>query len=126
MNKKKQTIAAGAAALVAGAAAVTMTANNTVNLDMDYHLDKTSEYSASLVIDIPDEFTGDIAELQLNGEEVTKCILPGGKLTTVPIVYSDMDNLSVKFYKLNKYIGSGKFESGKLHAEVQKNSVEGE
>lgn len=124
MTTKTKTISgvAGAAVVAAGiTAGVTLT--GTDEIDLYYSLHSENNYTQTMTLEIPSNFTADIAELQLNGAEVTKCVLPQGELTTLPIVYTDLSNLQVKFYKLNNYVGEGKFEGDKLVATVSKGVV---
>lgn len=108
-------VAAAAAALIA----VSFNSAGDAELDMNYKVTQNSQYSSSLVLEAPDSFTADIVELYMNGEPLTKCLLPDGELTSLPIVYTDMQNLSLKFYKLNEYVGEGEFRDDKtLHVTV--------
>lgn len=123
MNTKQKTMTAaggGIAACVAAALlSVTLNGAGQAEFEMDYSFQRESEYSQTLVLESPENFTADITELYLNGELVTDCVLPYGELTSIPLVFSNMESCSLKFYKMGEEVGNGSFDvDGTLNVTV--------
>lgn len=70
---------------------------------------------AEMTVDVPEEMSADIVELLCNGETVTKALMPSGKLMTIPLVFSNLDNLELRLYKRGEVVGVGKFANKKLY-----------
>ena len=67
----------------------------------------------------PQEYSFDIVELLCNGQSVTKTVLPNGKLTTIPFVFSNLDNCELRFSKLGEVIAVGNFKDDKLYIAIK-------
>lgn len=129
MNTKQTTITAGGVGTAAIAAIVALSLNSAGDAEfrMDYFFERNSGYSQTLVLESPENFTADITELYLNGELVTDCVLPYGRLTSIPLVYSDMEACSLKFYKMGDEVGNGTFdEDGVLTVTVDAEVLDSE
>lgn len=100
---------AGAAAVAVALSAALLSGGATAEFTMDYSFSNPNEYTQILVLNEPDTFKADITELYLNGQLVTECVLPYGELTSIPVVFTDMQNCSLKFYKRGEDVGSGTF-----------------
>lgn len=112
-------IAGGAAAAVA-AAALIMGSSGGTEIELTYEITQKNEYVTEMRIEAPDELSADIAELDLNGAEVDKTLLPDGKFESAPIVFSDLSNLEIKLYRLGEQVGTARFEDGALRGEIDK------
>ena len=117
-KKTKTTISAIAAAAATTALIVTNTATNTKTYDIGYDINPINEYVSEMSLDVPDELSIDIVELDVNGAEADKALLPNENLTAIPLVFTDLNNLEIKLYKRGEKIGTAKFEDNKLKAVV--------
>lgn len=116
----KTKIIGGAAAAAVAAAAVALSGMGIEKYDIDYHLTAVNEYVTEMSLDASKEMGADIVVLKVNGAEVDTALLPNGKLTSIPIVFSDLDNLSLDLYQRGKKIGTAEFNDKTLTAEVRK------
>lgn len=117
-KKTKTTIGAIAAAAATTALIATNTATNTKTYDIGYDINPINEYVSEMSLDVPDELSVDIVELDVNGAEADKALLPNENLTAIPLVFTDLNNLEIKLYKRGERIGVAKFEDNKLKAVV--------
>ena len=88
MDKKTIGIGTGAAAAVT--AAVIAATPNYKTINGTYKIETVSPYKAEIHMTVPDSFSPDIVTLELNGAEITKTLLPGGTISTYPVVVSDV------------------------------------
>lgn len=78
------------------------------------------EYSAALSIDVPSEFSVDIAELYFNDCLVDTALLPKkSAFTSIPFVFDDLGKLKISFYRLGENIGAAVFKDGKLYTDLK-------
>lgn len=117
-KKTKTTIGAIAAAAATTALIATNTATNTKTYDIGYDVHPINEYVSEMSLDVPDELSVDIVELDVNGAEADKALLPNENLKAIPLVFTDLKNLEIKLYKRGEKIGVAKFEDNKLKAVV--------
>ena len=117
-KKTKTTIGAIAAAAATTALIATNTATNTKTSDIGYDIRPINEYVSEMSLDVPDELSVDIVELDVNGAEADKALLPNENLTAIPLVFTDLNNLEIKLYKRGEKIGVAKFKDNKLKAVV--------
>ena len=82
--------------------------------EADYSIEEKGNI-AEMTVDVPEEMSADIVELLCNGETVTKALMPNGKLMTIPLVFSNLDNLELRLYKRGEVVGIGKFANKKLY-----------
>lgn len=113
-KKTKTTIGAIAAAAVTTA----LIATNTKTYDIGYDINPINEYVSEMSLDVPDELSVDIVELDVNGAEADKALLPNESLKAIPLVFTDLKNLEIKLYKRGEKIGVAKFKDNKLKAVV--------
>lgn len=119
MKKKiKATIGTTAAAVAATALIITNTATNTKTYDIEYDIHPINEYVSEMSVDVPDEISADIIELDVNGAEADKALLPNDSLKAIPLVFSDLNNLEIKLFKRGNQIGTAKFENERLKAVI--------
>lgn len=121
MTSKQKKGAAAGAGIAAIFTAVTLLffgiSGDTI-IKMDYELIESSN-ATEMTIYPPEELNVDIVELYCNGEEVTKTVLPQGKLKSIPFVFTDLGNLEIRLYKLNECIGIGNFKDNELYVAVK-------
>lgn len=117
-KKTKTTIGAIAAAAATTALIATNTATNTKTYDIGYDINPINEYVSEMSLDVPDELSVDIVELDVNGAEADKALLPNEHLKAIPLVFTDLKNLEIKLYKRGEKIGVAKFKDNKLKAVV--------
>ena len=78
------------------------------------------DYSAALNIDVPSEFSVDIAELYFNDCLVDTALLPQkSAFTSIPFVFDDLGKLKLVFYRLGENIGAAVFKDGKLYTDLK-------
>lgn len=117
-KKTKTTIGAIAAAAATTALIATNTATNTKTYEIEYDIHPINEYVSEMSLDVPDEISADIIELDVNGAEADKALLPNDSLKAIPLVFSDLNNLEIKIYKRGNQIGTAKFENERLKAVI--------
>ena len=117
-KKTKTTIGAIAAAAATTALIATNTATNTKTYDIGYDINPINEYVSEMSLDVPVELSVDIVELDVNGAEADKALLPNENLKAIPLVFTDLKNLEIKLYKRGEKIGVAKFKDNKLKAVV--------
>ena len=117
-KKTKTTIGAIAAAAVTTALIATNTTTNTKTYDIGYDINPINEYVSEMSLDVPDELSIDIVELDVNGAEADKALLPNENLKAIPLVFTDLNNLEIKLYKRGNQIGTAKFENERLKAVI--------
>ena len=118
-KKTKTTIGAIAAAAATTALIATNTATNTKTYDIGYDINPINEYISEMSLDVPDELSVDIVELDVNGAEADKALLPNENLKAIPLVFTDLKNLEIKLYKRGEKIGVANFKDNKLKAVVE-------
>lgn len=117
-KKTKTTIGAIAAAAATTALIATNTTTNTKTYDIGYDINPINEYVSEMSLDVPDELSIDIVELDVNGAEADKALLPNENLKAIPLVFTDLNNLEIKLYKRGNQIGTAKFENKRLKAVI--------
>lgn len=117
-KKTKTTIGAIAAAAATTALIATNTATNTKTYDIGYDINPINEYVSEMSLDVPDELSVDIVELDVNGAGADKALLPNENLKAIPLVFTDLKNLEIKLYKRGEKIGVAEFKDNKLKAVV--------
>lgn len=115
MKKKTKTTIG---AIAAAAATTALIATNTKTYDIGYDINPINEYVSEMSLDVPDELSVDIVELDVNGAEADKALLPNENLKAIPLVFTDLKNLEIKLYKRGEKIGVAKFKDNKLKAVV--------
>lgn len=117
-KKTKTTIGAIAAAAATTALIATNTATNTKTYDIGYDINPINEYVSEMSLDVPDELSVDIVELDVNGAEADKALLPNENLKAIPLVFTDLNNLEIVLFKRGEKIGTAKFENERLKAVI--------
>lgn len=118
MSKKKKGIAAAGAAVFCAAVLAMFGISGDEVIEMEYEIAESGNM-CEMAISAPDDVSFDIAELLCNGQSVTKTVLPDGRLRSLPIIFTNLDNLEFKFYRLGEVVGIGKIEDGKLKCAVK-------
>ena len=84
-------------------------------LEIPYSFKDGSDRTKTLIIDVPDELSIDIATLYVNDAEVATALLPtDAKFTSIPVVFEDLENLEIKLYRMGEEIGTARFINGIL------------
>lgn len=84
-------------------------------LEIGYSFLSTSERSKTLIIDVPDVLSADIATMYVNGAEVSTTLIPTeAKFTTIPVVFEDLSNIEIKLYRMGEEIGTAYFIDKRL------------
>lgn len=122
-SSRKKGLGAGAAAIFVAATLAMFGISTDKVIEADYSVEEQGNI-AEMSIDIPEEMSVDIVELLCNGETVTKALMPNGKLMTIPLVFSNLDNLELRLYKRGEVIGVGRFEGDKLHIALRDDAGE--
>lgn len=116
-NKKKGAITGVAAIFVAATLAMFGISGEKI-IEVDYSIHENGNV-AEMTVDVPEEMEADIVELLCNDSTVTKTLMPGGKLKTIPFIFTKLENLELRFYKLGEVIGVGRFKDNKLYVAVK-------
>lgn len=120
MNKKKTTITASVAAVFCAATLALFGISGDKTVYVDYDINQT-DIKAEMSLYLPEDFNADIAELLCNDMSVTKAVLPNDSLATIPFIFTDLNNLEIRFYRIGEVIGVGKFENGRIKVAVKDN-----
>lgn len=120
MNKKKTTITASVAAVFCAATLALFGISGDKTVYVDYEINQT-DIKAEMSLYLPEDFNADIAELLCNDMSVTKAVLPNDSLATIPFIFTDLNNLEIRFYRIGEVIGVGKFENGRIKVAVKDN-----
>ena len=120
MNKKKTTITASVAAVLCAATLALFGISGDKTVYVDYEINQT-DIKAEMSLYLPEDFNADIAELLCNDMSVTKAVLPNDSLATIPFIFTDLNNLEIRFYRIGEVIGVGKFENGRIKVAVKDN-----
>lgn len=113
-SKKKTGAAVGIAAIFAAATLALFGISGNTVVEVDYIL-KNGDSLSELSIYPPENIGVDIVELYCNDNIVTKTVLPNGTLKSIPFVFSNLENLELRLYKLNEVVGIGNFKDDKLY-----------
>lgn len=128
MDKKKKTIIGSVAAIFCAATLALFGISGETIVEMKYDI-TYDDGRAYMEVKAPDEYKLDVVELMCNNQSVTKTVLPDGKLTTIPFIFSNLGNCELRFSQLNKVVGIGSFKNGKLYValrdDIAKNNVKG-
>lgn len=123
-SKKKGVITGVAAIFIASTLAMFGISGENI-IEADYSVTDKGNV-AEMAIELPEEISDetDIVELYCNDNSVTKTLMPSGKLRTVPIVFTNLENLELRFYKLGEVIGVGRFEGEKLYIAIKESGTD--
>lgn len=119
-SKKKNQIVISTAALFCAATLALFGISGEKIIEAEYNITQ-NETNASMEIIVPNEYSFDIVELLLNGQSVTKTVLPDGKLTTIPFIFSDLSNCELRFSRLGEVVAIGNFKDDKLYIAIKDN-----
>lgn len=109
-TKKKVGIGAGAVALFTAALLTFFGISGDKTVELTYHIE-ANDQTTSLFVDVPDKIEADIMELYCNDGQVTKTLLPKNELKSIPLVFTDLSNLTIRLYKYDEVIGLCKFDA---------------
>lgn len=113
-SSKKRGLITGVAAIFVAATLTMFGISGETVIEVDYNL-STQGNLCELSVYPPEEIGVDIVEVYCNDSFVTKTVLPNGTLKSIPFVFSNLENIELRFYKLNEVIGIGNFADEKLY-----------
>ena len=117
MNKNQKKVTAmtsGIAALAIAAGTIVGVMSNT-SIEIPYNTYVVNQYVTEMSIGEPEGENIDLVELYCNGSLVDNTILPDGTFKSIPLVFTDLQNLEIKCYSTGKEKGSATFdENNKL------------
>lgn len=108
-SKKKVGVGAGVTALFTAALLTFFGISGDKSMELDYHITK-SQQLYSLVVEVPEDLSADIMELRCNDGEVTSTLLPNNELKSIPLVFSDLSNLTIILHQRGDVIGLCTFD----------------
>lgn len=111
MNKNQKKITATASSLAA-AAAIALGSIGIINSQtekLNYEVYVVNQYVSEIAIDEPKTESVDKIELYCNGDYVDNTILPDGTIKSIPLVFTNLENLEIKMYKQGKNVGTATF-----------------
>lgn len=106
--------------MTSGIAAVAIAAGTMIGVltpektEIPYEINVVSPYVSEISVDIPEKESIGLYELYLNNELVDRNVIPE-TIQTIPLVLSETDNLSFKFYQQGECVATGEFEEDKLY-----------
>lgn len=113
-NNKVITAMTSGITAVALATGVTIGVLTPEKTEIPYEINVVSPYVSEISVDIPEKESIGLYELYLNDELVDRNVIPD-TIQTIPLVLSNTDNLSFKFYQQGKCVATGEFEEDKLY-----------
>lgn len=105
----KRSIFGGIVGTIVVTAAVGTSLLSTPSINIDYDINNVNEYVTQLSIEEPKNEDIDLIELYCNDKLVDKSIFPDGSFQSVPLIFTNLNNLEIKMYKQGQYVGSAKF-----------------
>ncbi len=121
MNTNKKTVGAAIGVTAAITAATFLSETPTKQIVGKWSVTTHNPYYATMKIEVPYEFTPDIVVLKLNDMEVDKALLPHEEIETLPIVFSNAENLSLDMQVRGEVAATAVFnEDGTLNISVNK------
>lgn len=108
-NQKKVTAMTSSIAAVAIAAGTMLGVMTGTEEKLDYNIYVVSPYVSEIEIEEPKGESIDKIELYCNGEFVDNALLPEGTIQSIPLVFTDLENLEIKLYKQGKSAGTASF-----------------
>ncbi len=109
-NQKKVTATASGLAATAAIAFSMLGIMGGTEETLNYDIYVVSPYVSEIKIDEPKGESIDKIELYCNGEFVDNALLPNGTIQSIPLVFTDLENLEIKLYKRGKSAGTAKFD----------------
>lgn len=109
-NQKKITAMASGIGAVAVAAGTMLGVMSGTVEELDYNMYVVSPYVTEMKIEEPKGISIDKVELYCNGELVDDTLLPDGTLKSIPLIFTDLENLEIKMYQKGKSKGTAKFD----------------
>lgn len=113
-NSKKITAISSGIGAVAIAATISFTALTSKPIEISYEIHNNSEYTIGMKINVPQNEEVDLVELYVNDLYVDNALMPNGEFVSIPLVFTNYDNLSFRMYNHGDLCGIGKFEGNKL------------
>lgn len=114
-NSKKITAMSGGIGAVAITAATLIATLTPQTIEIPYDVYVNSQYVSEMKIDIPQEESVDLVEMYVNDSYVDNALMPDGTFKSIPLVFTNHNNLTFKMYKQGNVCGTGSFnEEDKL------------
>lgn len=109
-NQKKIT---GTIASVTAAAAVALGSVGILSnqkTEIPYQVNVVNQYVSELVVEPPAKESVDIMTLYLGEGKISTALLPNETLKSIPLMFTDLENLKIDCYKQGKIIGEITFD----------------
>ena len=110
-NQKKVTGMTGAIVAVAATAGVILGTTNNSKIEIPYSVNVVNQYISELVVTPPKSENVDLVKLYLNDNFVDVASMTNDSLKSIPIMFTDLDNLNVECYSENKVVGVIEFDN---------------
>lgn len=113
MVSNKQKITGTIAAVVASASIATGSIGlmNSKKVEIPYRVNVVNQYVSELDIDIPEEASVDLMVLYINENKIAQALKPDGTLKAIPLIFSDLDNVTVECQNHGRIIGECVFDN---------------
>lgn len=76
---------------------------------LDYEIREENKFVSVMAVSEPSKDSVDVVELYLNNQLVGEALLPNGEFASIPLVFSGLDNLTLKFYERGQLAGEAEF-----------------
>ena len=114
-SKKVVAMISGISTVAIGAAMSIIALTPSDPIEIPYEIYNKSQYITAMKLDMPLDETVDLVELYVNNTYVDNAIMPNGVFKSIPLVFTNNENLSFKMYHQGELCGTGKFnEENKL------------
>lgn len=109
-NSKKISAMSGGIGAVAITAATLVATLTPHPVEIPYNIYVESQYVSEMEIKIPQEESVDLVELYVNDSYVDNALMPDGTFKSIPLVFTNHDNLTFKMYNQGEVCGTGAFD----------------
>ena len=109
-NQKKVTATSTAIAGVAIATALYAGLSVENKTEIPYSINVINQYSSELVVTPPKSEKVDLVKLYLNDNFVDVASMTNDSLKSIPLMFTDLDNLTVECYSENEVVGIIEFD----------------
>lgn len=109
-NSKKISAMSGGIGAVAVAAGILVGTMTPEKIEIPYEVYQVNQYVSEMKIDIPQEESVDLVEMYVNDSYVDNALMPDGTFKSIPLVFTECNNLTFKMYKQGNVCGTADFD----------------